>query len=62
MLAIERKPLQAAVAAVGHDQQRRLSARIDPEAVRTIDLIVAFSQSAKGADELSLLVVLVDEA
>ena len=62
MLALQRKALQAAVAAVGHDQHRRIRARVYPQAVRTIDLVVAFARSAEGANEFRFLVVLIDVA
>ena len=42
VLAIEREPLQPAVAAVRYHQQRRFSARINPQAVRAINLVVTF--------------------
>ena len=56
MFALEREALQAAVAAVGHNQQRRLGAGIDPEAVGTIDMVGVFAESRKGANELGVLV------
>src|ERR1700733_9519847 len=62
MLAFERESMQAAVPAIGYDQQGWLYASIDPQAVWAIELVVAFSESAKTADELSFLVVLIDEA
>ncbi|MFZ0276024.1 MAG: hypothetical protein WA254_11735 [Candidatus Sulfotelmatobacter sp.] len=72
MFAVESKALQAAVAAVGYDEEWRVitlfipfcfkPARIDPQAVRAIELIVGFAQSAEGANEFGFLAVLIDEA
>src|SRR5581483_122128 len=53
MLAIERESLKPAVATVGYDQQRCLRARIDPQAVRTVELVITTPQSTEGADEFS---------
>ena len=60
--SLQRKALQAAIAAVGHDQHWRLRARVHPKAMRTIYLVVPFAQPGKGANKFGLLVVLIDEA
>src|SRR6185369_1398967 len=60
-LPFQRKALQAAIAAVGHDQHWRLCARVHPKAVRTIYLVVPLAESGEGANEFSLLVVLIDK-
>jgi len=62
MLSLQRKALQAAVAAVGHHQHRPIRACVYPQAVRTIDLVIAFAWCAEGANEFRFLVVLIDVA
>ena len=54
--------MQTAIAPVRHHQHWRISARINPQTVRAIQLIFAFPESAKTADELRFVIVLIDEA
>src|ERR1700730_6879407 len=60
--AIQPESLQPAIPAVSYDQHRRLRTCVDPETMRTIDLVGIFPKSAEGANKLGLLVVLIDVA
>lgn len=62
VLAVEGEGLQAAIGAVGNDEDRGVAAQIDHQAVRAIGLAGVFAFAAKAADIFGVFVVLMDEA
>lgn len=58
--AVHREPLQPVIFAVADQQQRLLAARIQPDAVRRLQLAVVLARAAERLHVLAVLVVEVD--
>src|SRR6185437_11461112 len=62
VLAVQCEALNALIAAIRHQERRTLAACIQHDAVRTIHLTRRASLPAEGPNELSLVIILIDEA